>query len=274
MLVLATLLWSASVSAGGGYIVGTSGEADTSNGRAISVFVDYGLTEKTWLAGALAKTNTGGDLGGLDTIYMDASVEHSFGLVGLKAGAAYWGDDDILDSNDLRGSIFFRTEKGSITVNYEVRDFDFVFSRPAQSDVVRTAEFSATGIGGAGWLKVGNSSSLYVSGMVYEYSRDIRLQENIDNLRFLSTSRLSLMNSLIDYRVSGGMDFQFGSKIFDLTLSTWQTALDGGRVNSIAVGFTAPSGIASDLDLRLAYDDSQNYGSTVAFAVSFYFFGI
>ena len=110
--------------------------------------------------------------------------------------------------------------------------------------------------------------------MVYEYSRDIRLQENIDNLRFLSTSRLSLMNSLIDYRVSGGMDFQFGSKIFDLTLSTWQTALDGGRVNSIAVGFTAPSGIASDLDLRLAYDDSQNYGSTVAFAVSFYFFGI
>ena len=110
--------------------------------------------------------------------------------------------------------------------------------------------------------------------MSYSYSRDIRLQESIDNLRILSTSRLSLMNSLIDFRVSGGIDYRFGSKTVDFTISTWQTALDGGRVNSIAIGFTAPSGVATDLEIRLAFDESESFGSTIALAVSFYFFGV
>ena len=42
--------------------------------------------------------------------------------------------------------------------------------------------------------------------MDYRYSRDINLQESIDILSFFSTSRLSLMNSLLDYRASGGME--------------------------------------------------------------------
>ena len=83
----------------------------------------------------------------------------------------------------------------------------------------------------------------------------------------------SLMNSLIDYRFSVGMDMTFGDKLIDLTFSRWQTAIDGGLVNSIAIGFVAPGGVASDVELRMIYDESENFGSTFALAVSFYYFG-
>jgi hypothetical protein len=82
------------------------------------------------------------------------------------------------------------------------------------------------------------------------------------------------MNSLIDYRVSGGVEFRIGSRSLDLTLSNWQTAVDGGKVRSISVGFLTPSGPASDLELRVAFDESENFGRTIALAVSFYYFGI
>ena len=255
-------------------MLGISGEADTAEGRAISGFVDYGFTEKTWLSAILSRTNTGGVQGGLDTIYADMSLEHSFGLVGVRAGAAYWGDNDLLDSADLRGSIFFRGEKASLSADYERRNFDFVFRSFLDSDIFRTTEFSADGLGVAASLRAGDKSRLFASGMHYNYSRDLRVQPDIDSLRFLSSSRLSLMNSLIDYRISGGIDFRIGQRTLDFTVSSWQTAIDGGKVNSFAIGFVTPSGPASDVEMRIALDESENFGSTLALIVRFYYFGI
>jgi len=272
-LLIGLICCSGAVQASSGYVVGINGIADNAGGRAVSGFIDYGITESTWVSGTLAHTNTGGPLGGLDTIYVDAAFEQSFGLTGFRAGAAYWGDDDILDSNDFRASLFFRGEKGSLSLDYERREFDFVYSPLLEPDRILTTEFSANGIGVAASLKASDRSRLFVSGMSYDYSRDIRLQPRFDALRFLSTSRLSLMNSLIDYRISGGMEFQFGHRAVDLTLSHWQTAIDGGKVSSVSIGFITPSGPASDLEYRLAFDDSENFGNTFAFAVSFYFFG-
>lgn len=272
-LLIGFICCSSAAQASVGYVIGINGEADNAGGRAVSGFIDYGLAEGTWLSGTIARTNTGGVLGGLDTIYVDAAIEQSFGLFGVRAGAAYWGDDEILDSNDMRASVFFRARKGSLSLNYERRDFDFVFSPLFEPDTIRTAEFSADGIGASASLQVSEGSRAFVSGMAYDYSRDIRLQPQIDSLRFLSSSRLSLMNSLVDYRVSGGVEFLFGQRAVDLTFSNWQTAIDGGKVRSISVGFVTPSGPASDLELRVAFDESENFGSTFALAVSFYFFG-
>jgi hypothetical protein len=273
MLIVAGLLCCAgNAEAGAGYVLGLNAEADNASGRAIAGFIDYGATENTWLSGTVARTNTGGVLGGLETIYLDAAIEQSFGVAGVRAGAAYWGDKDILDSNDLRAAVFFRGKKGSLSLDYEWRDFDFLFTSPFD-DRVRTVEFTANGIGAAASLQSSETSRIFVSGMRYDYSREIRLQPEIDVLRLLSSSRLSLMNSLIDYRVSGGVEFRFGNRSLDLTLSNWQTAVDGGKVRSISVGFVTPSGPASDLEFRVAFDESENFGNTFALAVSFYFFG-
>ena len=99
LLVLAALMsCSAQAVVGGGYVLGITGEADNSGGRAISGFVDYGFTQQTWLSAAVARTSTDAVVGGLDTVYADLGLEHSFGLVGIRAGAGYWGNDEILDS--------------------------------------------------------------------------------------------------------------------------------------------------------------------------------
>ncbi len=272
LLLAAFALFASNARAGAGYVLGLNAEADNAGGRAIAGFIDYGVTEKTWLSGLVARTNTGGVLGGLETIYLDAAIEHMFGVVGVRAGAAYWGDKDILDSTDVRASLFFRGKKGSLSFDYEKRDFDFVFISPFD-DRIRSVEFTANGAGAAGSLQLGEKSRVFASGMSYDYSRDIRLQPEIDSLRLLSSSRLSLMNSLIDYRVSGGVEFRFGNRSLDLTISNWQTAVDGGKVRSISLGFLTPSGPASDLEFRFAFDESENFGNTLALAVSFYFFG-
>ena len=273
MLLTGLACCASNAEASAGYVLGLNAEADNAGGRAVAGFIDYGVTENTWLSGLVARTNTGGVSGGLETIYLDAAIEHSFGVVGVRAGAAYWGDNDILDSTDVRASMFFRGKKGSLSFDYEKRDFDFVFISPFD-DRVRTAEFTANGVGAAASLQSSEKLRLFVSGMGYDYSRDIRRQPEIDSLRLLSSSRLSLMNSLIDYRFSGGMEFRFGNRSLDLTLSNWQTAVDGGKVRSISLGFVTPSGPASDLEMRVAFDESENFGNTLALAVSFYFFGI
>ena len=272
-LIAALVCCSGAAQAGGGYVFGIIGEADNAGGRAVSAFIDYGVTERTWLSGTLARTNTGGVLGGLKTIYADAAIEQRFGQFGVRLGGAYWGDDDILDSADFRTSLFYRAKRGSFSLKYERRAFDFVFSPFFEPDRIRTVEFTADGIGAAASLLTTEDSRIFVSGMSYDYSQDIRLQPEIDSLRFLSSSRLSLMNSLIDYRFSGGVEFQFGQRAIDLTFSNWQTAIDGGKVRSFSIGFLTPGGPASDVELRFAFDEAENFGSTIAFAVSFYFFG-
>lgn len=265
------LLSPFAANAQGGYVLGLGGEVDSEDGRAFSLFADYGISEDTWLSAMVAKTDTSGRPDGLDTIYADLAFEHTFRLIGGRLGAAYWGDNDILDSNDLRGSVFVRARKSSLTFHYERRDFDFVFAQSPET--VRTVEFSADGIGASGWLKPTENTTLFLSGMSYDYSRDIRLQPRIDTLRFLSSSRLSLMNSLIDHRISGGFEYRFGQKSVDVTAGSWQTAVDGGKVNSISIGFVSPIGSAADLELRLALDDSENFGNLVAFAITLLYFG-
>ena len=270
----ATLLLSVSLAhAQGGFIAGLNVELDSADGRAAGGFLDYGFTDSTWLSIGLARTNTGGPLGGLETLYADTALEQSFGAFGIRAAAAYWGDDEILDSNDGRISAFYRGERASISIDYERRSFDFVIEPLLTDRPDRTVEFTADGIGGVGRLRTGDKTSLFASGMAYDYSRDIRLTDNIDTLRFLSSSRLSLMNSLVDYRFNVGFDYSIGQHTVDLSFSQWQTAIDGSRVNSIAIGLLTPAGYNSDFDLRLAFDESETFGSTVALAIGLYFFG-
>jgi hypothetical protein len=255
-----------------GYVLGLGAESDTAGGRAASVFADLGVAEKTWLSGAAATTQTGGDLG-LDTIYVDAGIDHSFDPVGVRIGAAYWGDADILDSVDLRGSVYVSGDLGYLSADYERREFDFTFASILNPDVRRTTEFSADGFGMAGRIKATERTSFSFGGTSYRYSRDINLQPNIDILSALSTSRLSLMNSLIDYRAYVGADLRFGLSSIDLRFEKWQTAIDGGKIDSVGLGVLTPASDRSDLEFRFVYDRSENFGRTISLSAYYYYFG-
>jgi hypothetical protein len=219
-----------------------------------------------------AQTTTSGALGGLDTLYADVGVDHWFEPLGIRLGGGYWGNDRILDSNDLRGSVYFKNDALSISADYEHRDFEFTFNSillPAP----RTIGFYADGYGISTRFDASDTVSITLGGMSYSYSRNINLQPNVDLLRIFSTSRLGLMNSLLDYRVSVGIGWSLGLQNIDLRIERWQTSIDQENVDSIGLGITTPAGQSSDMEFRISYDRSRNFGDTLALSVYYYLFG-
>ncbi len=256
----------------GGYILGLGAAADNADGRAISAFGDFGIGEHTWLSAMIGTTETDGIAGGFSTTFADVSIDHYFNPVGIRIGGAHWGDPDILESDDVRAAFYYRDDIASFSADYERRNFDFVFDSDLLRDS-RTAEFHADGWGLTSRIKFNDRITARLSGMHYGYSRNIRLQPDIDILRFLSASRLSLMNSLIDYRINAGVEFRFGLRSIDLSVGSWKTAVDQGKVESYTIGFLTPMSDRTDIEFRFSFDDSENFGNTTALTVYLYYFG-
>ena len=256
----------------GGYVLGLGAAADSEDGLALSAFGDFIIRENTWLSTTIGSSETESLAGEFSTRFADVGIDHYFDPVGLRIGVAYWGDSSILDSDDVRASVYYRDETVSFSVDYERRNFDFIFGANLPRGT-REAEFHADGWGMTNRIEIGDRLVFRLSGMHYEYSRDIRIQPDINLLRFLSASRLSLINSLIDYRIKTSMEYRFGLRSVDLSVGSWKTAVDQGRVNSYTVGFLTPMTDRTDIELRLSFDDSENFGNTTALTVYLYYFG-
>ena len=254
------------------YILGIGAAADTEDGRAYSAFGDFGITDNTWLSATLGSTETEAMIGGFSTSFYDVGIDHYFSPLGIRLSGAYWGDSNILDSADVRASLYYRDDLASFAADYERRNFDFVFESAILQDRRKT-EFHADGWGLTSRIKFGDRVTMRLSGMHYDYSRNIRIQPEIDVLRFLSASRLSLINSLIDYRINAGLEFRFGLRSIDVSAGTWQTAVDQSRVNSYTIGFLTPMTDRTDIEFRFSFDDSENFGNTTSLTVFLYYFG-
>lgn len=254
-----------------GYFLGAGLDWDSADGRAVSAFGDFNLVGETWLSLTAVAARTEGTIRDNDTVLADVGLEHMFGPFGIRAGAAYWGNADILDSRNLRASFYFSGETNSISVEFERRDFEF----DLQSDLLRgrTTEFSANGLGLRIKLGLSKNMSVTFDGMSYDYSRNIRIEQDIDVLAFLSSSRLSMINSLIDHRVAAGLVYDFGLKTIDVEVGRWQTAVDGGTVDSYSLGFMTPISYRFDVEFRLSFDNSDTFGRTTAFSVNLVYFG-
>jgi hypothetical protein len=267
----AGLLLLSTTAAGEGFVLGLGVEGDSADGRLLSGFADIGAGENTWvtLSGSLAETD--GFIQDNDTVLAGIGIDHSFGSFGVRVGASYWGNADILDSRDLDTSLYLRGEAGSISVDYQKRWFEF----DLQSDALRgrTATFTADGWGLSSRLALGDSASVFFGGMWYDYSRNLRIQADIDVLAFISQSRLSMINNLIDYHYSTGLEFEFGLRSLDFSIGEWQTAIDGSTIDSYSVGFLTPLADRLDAEIRYSYDESDSYGRSNALAIYFYYFG-
>ena len=255
-----------------GYILGIGATADSEDGRALTAFGDFGIRENTWLSATLGSTETEAVVGGFSTTFADVGIDHYFKPVGIRISGAYWGDSSILDSDDVRASLYYRDDIASFSIDYERRNFDFVFESILLQDTLKT-EFHADGWGMTNRIQLGDRITLRLSGMRYDYSRPIRIQPEIDVLRFLSASRLSLINSLIDYRINAGMEFRFGLRSVDLSAGSWKTAVDQSKVDSYTIGFLTPMTDRTDIEFRLSFDHSENFGNTTALTVYLYYFG-
>jgi hypothetical protein len=266
-----SLLISAANAGAEGFVLGAGIEGDNAGGRAISAFGDFGLSDKAWLSVVGMKADTEGIIQDNETWLTDVAVDYFFDPVGIRIGGGYWGNPDILDSRDFNAALYLRGEAGSITVDYERRNFEF----DLQSDQLRgnTVKWTADGWGLNARLALGERVNLFAGGMVYDYSRNLRIQPDIDVLAFITRSRLSMINNLIDDRFSAGVEFRFGLQSIDVTAGRWQAALDGTEVDSFSLGFLTPISDRFDAEFRFSLDQSQTYGETRALSVYFYYFG-
>lgn len=269
-LLLTALLASAAVRAD--YVVSLGLEADTEDSRAATVLGSVATGDRSWLTGSLTKSRSDGPFFDLDTLYADIGFDHHFGPVGVRLGAGYWGDPDLLDSTNALVGLYIRGDRGSLSFDYERRAFDLTI-RSLLLDETRRVDFDADGFGLSAHLALNETLSVYANGMSYDYSRDIAIEPNVDRLRIFSLSRLSTVNSLIDHRVSGGIEWSIGSRLLDLRASSFKTAVFGDRVDSIGLGFLTPLGATSDIEFRLSRDESDAAGSITALSVFLYFYG-
>ena len=232
-----------------------------------------GVAKETWLSAAIAASRIDLPRGtSIDTLYADLSIDHWFQPVGIRAGVAYWGDSDVLSSVDYRGSLYWRNDRVSITGNYEYRDFTFDIFRldalPGQD-----VKFHADGIGLAVRFELSPAVDLSLSGMDYEYNVNLGIAANRPIVDFLSVSRLSLLNSLIDYRARVALGVDVGERRWSLDYATWAGEVDGRDTESLTLRFLTPMGQKSDIEFGLGVDHSDDFGSVTLFSVFLFFYG-
>jgi len=270
---LLLLFASASASAADGFMIGGGAESDSDGGLSAALIGGVGLSEDTWLSAGLAKSSVDLVSGRkLETLYGDVELDHFFDPVGIRVGAAYWGDSDVLESNDWRASMYYRNDKAMLSLVYEFRDFDFVI--PSTDFLVsRRVMFDADGFGVSARFNTSENTSLRLRGIKYDYSIPFRPVENVDAARLISVTRLSLINTLVDHRASVSLSIDQGMKNWDIELSTWESILDESRTRSLTVRYLMPMTDRTDIELGVGYDDSELYGDVTFFSLYLFFYG-
>lgn len=267
------MLLSADGWAAGEYVIAGGVQADSSDGIAGVVLGDVAVGEETWLSGGIARSSVELPIRDvLETWYADVGLDHFFDPAGVRLGLAYWGDNSVLDSTDARAGVYFRGSSGSVSFNYEFRDLELelpetnFFRR-------RQVNFDAHGYGLGARLDLTDNVDVRFKGMSYDYSVNLRLDPNRDLVSLISVTRLSLLNTLVDYRASLSLGVDFGLKRLEFEAGQWKGAVEGSITNSYSVRFLLPIGRRNDIEFELGFDESENYGEVTVFSVLLYFYG-
>jgi hypothetical protein len=257
----------------GDYLLGGGIESDTDATFAGSLFAERALSDGTWLSLAAARTRVDIERSdSLDTSYADLGIDHNFDPVGVRLSAAYWGDNDILDSLDGRLSVYLRQPRFTLAVDAEYRDFELDFP-PLGQFPGRDVGFDASGFGATATFRLTDRVGLSVFGIDYEYSVDLRLDQNRPIARFLNVSRLSLINSLVDYRAGGSINVDRKLSRLSFAYQAWRGAVDGSMTHSFTGRFMTPLGDRSDIEVGVGYDNSELYGDVIFLSLFLFYYG-
>jgi hypothetical protein len=133
--------------------------------------------------------------------------------------------------------------------------------------------FDAQGLGIAARFDLTDRVDLSVKGIGYDYSVDLRRAANRDIVNVISVTRLSLINSLVDYRANIGLGIDFGLKRLVFDIAQWEGAVAGARTISYSLRFLTPISDRNDIEIGLGYDDSDTYGQVTVLSMYLYFYG-
>ena len=268
LLLLSTNAWAA-----GEYVIAGGVQADSADGIAGVVLGDLAVGEKTWLSAGIARSSVELPVRDeLETWYGDVGLDHYFDPAGVRLGLAYWGDNSVLDSTDARAALYVRGSSGSLSFDYEFRDLELELP---EFDFIRRRQvnFDANGFGLGARVDLSDRVDVRFKGMSYDYSVNLRLDPNRDIVNLISVTRLSLLNTLVDYRASLSLGIDFGLRRLEFEAAQWEGAVEGSTTNSYSVRMLLPIGRRNDIEFELGFDESENYGEVTVFSVLLYFYG-
>ena len=257
----------------GDFVIGAGVEGDSEDGLAFTLLGDVAIADNTWLSGSISESGVDDSTRRtVDYLYGDIGIDHFFDPVGVRIAVSYWGNSDVLDSFDVRGSLYSRGESTYLSIDAERRDFEFAIpARDALPNV--DIGFDANGIGLSGRVDVSDNVSLRAGGMSYEYSRDFTIGDAPRLIDLLTFSRLSVLTSLVDWRASAGIDIDIGLRQLSFNVSRWQGIVDRSDNVGATISFLTPLTRRTDLELSLGYDDSNRYGDVTFLSAYLYFYG-
>lgn len=257
------------------WAIGLGALLDAEGSSSTVASFDIAAAERTWLraSGSLgASPDTRGDI---RTRTLSVGIDQSFGLLGLTLDLQRWGDPDLVESDDIKASIYLRGDVLTAALLAERREFDVTFSVTGVGGDVfsRTVGFRGDGWGLRFSAKPVDNWRFFVSGRKYDYSVNLAALPRIQLVDFLFSSTLTLANSLVDFEIAAGVERSFGARSVSLNYARDRSAVDRSFLESLDLGLLLPVGKRVDLELSFGLSDSQDFGSEVFGGIYLFIYG-
>jgi hypothetical protein len=276
-LVVSTLLWVpvATLADGPPWALGLGAQLDVHGSASTVASFDIAATKTTWLRASGALGSSPNDRGDIQTTTLSAGFDQSFGPMGLTLDFQRWGDPDLIESDDIKASIYFRGSALTVALLAERREFDVTFSvtGPAGEVFSRTVGFKGDGWGLRLMAKPSERWRFFAAGRKYDYSANLAALPRIQLVDFLFSSTLTLANSLVEFETSVGVERSFGDRSLSLTYARDRSAVDRTYLESLDIGFLFPVSKRVDLELSLGISDSQDFGGETFGGIYLFFYG-
>lgn len=278
-----------------GTVISLGGMYDEAGSFSLSAGLDQALGTATWLQLTAGMTDTSEDFVDLSTRRVSLGIEHFFAPAGIALDVEYWGDRELVETVTLAGELYFRVDAARFGLNAAWREVDLSYEVPlaARNLVDDSQSTRATGFG-ANFRYSWQTVSLYGRGLVWDYEESIgdvaatvdlsrvpvllrpaivqRLSGVVAATRFLSTSSLTLANSLLARAATIGLDYRFGERTVNVEIGHDRGEVDDLDVTSFSTGLLFSVGGAADMEIRLGLTDAEEFGSSVFGGLSLFFY--
>jgi hypothetical protein len=230
-----------------------AGQVDENSSDSLLATINWGVRPQTWLSFSAGRATSPADRADVEADTFVAAVDHRFDTVGFTLELERWGDSEALETDDLRGSIYFDRGRWRLALAYETRDLEipFTLTGPLGNTLQRTAELSADSYAVDLRVSLAEQWRLFLGAAEHDYERGLNLIPRIDRLNLLSASTLTLANSFVDHERSVGIERDLGRSVLSVNFTTDRSAIDNSKFETLDAALLIPVGSRMDLELNL-----------------------
>ena len=234
-----------------------------------------GVAESTWLSAVAGSSHAPSVEADVRARLLGIDIEHDFGPAGFALGVESWGDEDNLESSDVRAELFFRRDRFRVGLNAERRDIDIFFSADGAPRLTDLRQFviEAEGLGLGGRYRISDDWQIYGSWMEYDYPQRIRVVPRADRLSLLSVSTVTLAYSFVDYFATVGFEKSFGQTLLNVDVMRDRSAIDQSELSSVRAAVLIPVALRLDIEVAVGRSRLESGSSSYHGGITFLVYG-